>query len=243
MKRMHAQISHFWFPCLSPDVWFFKVGQEIILFITSTSARSYSCNGGQRGSCCAGIQFNGKEFQWWVKRCRILVCPILWKWKQSDWEVEWTNYRNNSTHPLGVSWQHQNKMKTWWSVTTIKKLAVSSMTLLGPRRIVAPLSVVKGLAGVVPNRDCETDSISDMLMVVPHKWVGLFVDMLGSIVLDIKLNVDETTEPPVLDKQVKTAANRFIVQDKKTWSATRAAKNPRKLQGHVGKLGRYWIDW
>lgn len=70
-----------------------------------------------------------------------------------------------------------------------------------------------------------------MLMVVPQKWVGLFVDMLGSIVLDIKLNVDETTEPPVLDKQVKTAANRFIVQDKKLEAQLEQLKIPENCKG------------
>ena len=61
------------------------------------------------------------------------------------------------------------------------------------------------------SNDCETHSVSDMLVVVPQKRVGMSVDMLDSMVSDAELNVDKTTGPPVLDKLAKIAVDRFTV--------------------------------
>ena len=49
-------------------------------------------------------------------------------------------------------------------------------------------------------------------MAVPQKRPrASSVDMLDTMAYDAELNVEETTGPPVLDKLVKIATNRFAV--------------------------------
>ena len=90
--------------------------------------------------------------------------------------------------------------------------------------------------GSANSNDYETDSVSDMLVAVPQKRVGMSVDMLDSMASDAELNVDETTGPPVLDKLAKIAVNRFTVpmQDKKLEEKLGEILNPGELQSCHG---------
>ena len=101
------------------------------------------------------------------------------------------------------------------------------------------------------SKDCETDSVIEMLVVVPQRKVGVSADMLDSMASDAELNVDETTGRQVLVKLAKIAVNRFTVpiQDRKLEEKLDKFKIPENckaimalqlnddlIQRHVGKL-------
>ena len=68
-------------------------------------------------------------------------------------------------------------------------------------------------------KDCETDSVSELFVVVPRKRPGVSsVDMLDTMASDAELNVEQTTGTPVLDKLAKIATNRFTIPMPAGWS-------------------------
>ena len=68
-------------------------------------------------------------------------------------------------------------------------------------------------------KDCETDSVSELFVVVPQKWPGaLSVDMLDAMASDAELNVEQTTGPsgvlrPTIGRE-KTSCLRFLTERK-----------------------------
>ena len=84
----------------------------------------------------------------------------------------------------------------------MKKLVVSTWTVLGQHRIVTlPDGEQRFDSSSANPKDCETDSVSELFVVVPRKRPGVSsVDMLDTMASDAELNVEQTTGTPVLDR-------------------------------------------